>query len=115
MLTTTPTEQPSCAICEALPLGARAKSAEVRYETTLVCSRHAALLELEDISEAQALLGMVLGLEKWLEGPESSTDEARSRRVRYLRDDVLDELWFTCEQPEVGRRELREEQTTLAR
>lgn len=115
MLTTTPTEQPSCEICEALPPGARAKSAEVRYETTLVCSRHAALLELEDISEAQALLGMVLGLEKWLEGPESSTDEARSRHVRYLRDDVLDEFWFTCEQPEVGRRELREEQATLAR
>ena len=115
MLTTTPTEQPSCEICEALPPGARAKSTESRYETTLLCSRHAALLELEDISEAQALLGMVLGLEKWLEGPESSTDEARSRRVRYLRDDVLDEFWFTCGQLEVGRRELREEQTTLAR
>ena len=89
--------------------------AEGRYETTLLYSRHAALLELEDISDALALLGIVLGLEKWLEGPESSTDEARSRRVRYLRGDVLDELWFTCEQPEVGRRELREEQTTLAR
>ena len=115
MLTTTPTEQPSCAICEALPPGARATSAEGRYETTLLCSRHAALLELENISDALALLGIVLGLEKWLEGPESSTDEARSRRVQYLRDDVLEEFWFTCGQPEVGRRELREEQTTLAR
>jgi hypothetical protein len=115
MLTTTPTEQPSCAICEALPPGARAKSTESRYETTLLCSRHAALLELENISDAQALLGIVLGLEKWLEGPESSTDEARSRRVQYLRDDVLEEFWFTCGQPEVGRRELREVQATLAR
>jgi hypothetical protein len=112
MLTTTPTEQPSREICEALPPGARAKSAEGRYETTLLYSRHAALLELEDISDALALLGIVLGLEKWLEGPESSTDEARSRRVRYLRDIVLDELWFTCGPLQVVRRELREEQAT---
>jgi hypothetical protein len=115
MLTTTPTEQPSCEICEALPPGARATSAEGRYETTLLCSRHAALLELEDISDALALLGIALGLEKWLEGPESMMDEARSRRVRCLRDDVLDELWFTRGQTELGRRELREERTTLAR
>jgi hypothetical protein len=115
MLTTTPTEQPSCEICEALPQGARAKSAEVRIETTLLCSRHAALLELENISDALALLGMALGLENWLEGAESRTNKARSRRVRCLRDDVLDELWFTRGQPEVGRRELREEHTTLAR
>jgi hypothetical protein len=105
----------SCTICEALPPGAGAKSAEGRYETTLLCSRHAALLELEDISDALALLGIVLGLEKWLEGHESSADKARSLRVRYLRDDVLDELWFTCGQAESGHRELREEQATLAR
>jgi hypothetical protein len=115
MLTTTPTEQPSCAICEALPPGAQAKSAEGGYEPTLLCSRHAALLELEGISDALALLGIVLGLEKWLEGSESMMDEARSRRVRCLRDDVLDELWFTRRQTEVGRTEPREEQTTLAR
>jgi hypothetical protein len=88
MLRTTPTEQPSCAICEALPPGARAKSAEVRIETTLLCSRHAALLELENISDALALLRIALELEKWLEGAESKTDEARSRRVRCLRDNV---------------------------
>jgi hypothetical protein len=102
MLTTTPTEQQlSCEICEALPSGARARSVEIPIEGTQLCSRHAALLELEDISDALALLGIVLGLEKSLEGVEGKMDEARSRRGRCLRDDVLDELRFTCGQPQV--------------
>jgi hypothetical protein len=116
MLTITPTEQQlSCEICEALAPGARAQSAEVRLEGTLLCACHAALHELEEISDALALLGIVLGLEKWLEGAEGRTDQARSQRVRCLRDDVQDELWFTRRQTEVGRSSLREEQTTLAR
>jgi hypothetical protein len=108
MLTTTPTEQPGCEICEALPAGgARARSVEVRMGGTLLCSRHAALLELKDISET--LLGMVCALEKRLESPAGKTGAERLRRVRCLRDDVLNELRFTRGQPqEVVRGGLRE-------
>jgi hypothetical protein len=108
MLTTTPTEQPSCEICEALPAGGtRASSAEVRMRGTLLCSRHAALLELEDVSET--LLSMVCALEKRLESPVGKTGAERLRRVRCLRDDVLNELRFTRRHPqEVVRGGLRE-------
>jgi hypothetical protein len=108
MLTATPTEQPGCEICEALPaVGARARSVEVRMGGTLLCSRHAALLELEDISET--LLSMVCALEKRLQSLAGKTDAERLRRVRCLRDDILDELRFTRGQPqEVVRGGLQE-------
>jgi hypothetical protein len=84
-----PLSQPRCEI-EKTPLeGECERSGEVRYKgILLVCGPHAALLQLED--RAEAVLGSVFQMDKWLEENGSSgADEEYLGRIRHEREEAL--------------------------
>ena len=81
--------QPRCEI-EKTPLeGECERPGEVRYKgMLLVCGPHAALLQWED--RAEAVLGSVFQMDKWLEGNGSSgADEEYLGRIRHEREETL--------------------------
>src|SRR5215204_2051022 len=85
---TSPLSQPRCEI-EKPPLeGECQRPGEVSYKGIIqVCGPHAALLQLED--RAQAVLGSVLQMDKWLEKNGSSgADEEYLWRIRHEREEA---------------------------
>jgi hypothetical protein len=84
-----PLSQPRCEI-EKTPLeGECQRPGEVRYKgIILLCGLHAALLELED--RAEAVLGSVFQMDKWLqENGSSGADEESLGRIRHEREEAL--------------------------
>jgi hypothetical protein len=68
---------------------------EVRYRGALLCEAHATLLKLQD--RAEAVLGSVFQMDKWMEGNASlngsaSADEEFVGRIRYERDEAVGAL-----------------------
>jgi hypothetical protein len=87
-----PLSQPRCEI-EKTPLeGECQRPGEVRYKgIILLCGPHAALLELED--RAEAVLGSVFQMDKWLEENGSSgADEEYLGRIRHEREEAVGAL-----------------------
>ena len=87
-----PLSQPRCEI-EKTPLeGECQRPGEVRYKgMILLCGPHAALLELED--RAEAVLGSVFQMDKWLEENGSSgADEEYLGRIRHEREEAIGAL-----------------------
>ena len=84
-----PLSQPRCEI-EKTPLeGECQRPGEVRYKgIILLCGPHAALLELKD--RAEAVLGSVFQMDKWLEENGSSgADEEYLGRIRHEREEAV--------------------------
>lgn len=76
---------------------------EVQLDGSLLCVRHAELLELEDHSDIQ--LTTVFEMDKWLDNPHNRTDEMRRRRVLHERSEIVEQLRFTRTQIEGLRSE----------
>jgi hypothetical protein len=88
--------QPHCEIETTLSGGAEGEChepGEVLYRGALLCGSHSALLDLED--RAEAVLGSVFQMDKWLEDKawsrngSTSADEEFVGRIRYERDEAL--------------------------
>jgi hypothetical protein len=89
---TSPLSQPRCEI-EKTPLeGECQRPGEVRYKgIILLCGPHAALLQLKD--RAEAVLGSVFQMDKWLEENGSSgADEEYLGRIRHEREEAVGAL-----------------------
>jgi hypothetical protein len=84
--------QPRCEIQKTLLGGECHNPGEVRYRGTLLCEPHAALLELED--RAEAVLGSVFLMDKWLEenGSSQGADEEFLGRIRHERERAVGAL-----------------------
>jgi hypothetical protein len=98
--------QPRCEI-EKTPLeGECERPGEVRYKgTLLVCGPHAALLQWED--RAEAVLGSVFQMDKWLEENGSSgADEEYLGRIRHEREEALAALRLIRVQLRSARKEV---------
>jgi hypothetical protein len=98
--------QPRCEI-EKTPLeGECERPGEVRYKgTLLVCGPHAALLQWED--RAEAVLGSVFQMDKWLEENGSSgADEEYLGRIRHEREEALAALRLIRVQIRSARKEV---------
>ena len=98
--------QPRCEI-EKTPLeGECERPGEVRYKgTLLVCGPHAALLQWED--RAEAVLGSVFQMDKWLEGNGSSgADEEYLGRIRHEREEAVAALRHIRVQIRSARKEV---------
>jgi hypothetical protein len=101
-----PLSQPRCEI-EKTPLEGECKRpGEVRYKgTLLVCGPHAALLQWED--RAEAVLGSVFRMDKWLEENGSSgADEEYLGRIRHEREEALAALRLIRVQLRSARKEV---------
>jgi hypothetical protein len=87
---TSPLSQPRCEI-EKTPLveGECERPGEVRYKgIILLCGPHAALLQLKD--RAEAVLGSIFQMDKWLEEKGSSgADEEYLGRIRHEREEAV--------------------------
>ena len=86
-------QQPRCVIGkirkaegECLGLG------EVQLDGSVLCSRHAEMLRLEDNSET--MLGEVFEMDQWLESIDGQTDELRVRRAEHHRNDLVEQIRF---------------------
>jgi hypothetical protein len=80
--------QPRCEMEKTLLEGECQDLGEVRYQGTLLCASHAALLALED--RAEALLGSVFRMDEWMEENGSSgADEEFVGRIRHERERAL--------------------------
>jgi hypothetical protein len=90
----TATSQLRCEI-EKTPSGEECqRPGEVRYKGMLLCEPHAALLELED--RAQALLGSVIQMDKWMEeNGSAAADDEFVGRVRHEREEAVGALRLT--------------------
>jgi hypothetical protein len=98
--------QPRCEI-EKTPLEGECKRpGEVRYKgTLLVCRPHAALLQWED--RAEAVLGSVFQMDKWLEENGSSgADEEYLGRIRHEREEAVAALRLIRVQIRSARKEV---------
>ena len=98
--------QPRCEI-EKTPLeGECERPGEVRYKgTLLVCGPHAALLQWED--RAEAVLGSVFRMDKWLEENGSSgADEEYLGRIRHEREEAVAALRLIRVQLRSARKEV---------
>ena len=98
-------QQPRCEIGkirkaegECLRLG------EVPLNSSVLCSRHAELLRLEDNSET--MLGEVFEMDQWLESINGQTDELRVRRAVHHRKDLVEQIKFNRWLVELIRAEL---------
>ena len=86
--------QPRCEIAKALLEEECQRPGEVRYKGMLLCEPHAALLELED--RAQALLGSVVQMDKWMEeNGSAAADDEFVGRVRHEREEAVGALRLT--------------------
>ena len=77
---------------------------EVPLDGSVLCSRHAEMLTLEDNSET--MLGEVFEMDQWLESIDAQTDELRVRRAQHHRDDLLEQIQFNRWIVELIRAEL---------
>jgi hypothetical protein len=77
---------------------------EVQLDSSVLCSRHAELLKLEDHSET--MLGEVFKMDQWLESIDGQTDELRVRRAEQHRDDLVEQIKFNRWIVELIRAEL---------
>jgi hypothetical protein len=68
------------------------KLGEVPLNSSVLCSRHAELLRLEDHSET--MLGEVFEMDQWLESIDGQADELRVRRAEHHRDDLVEQIEF---------------------
>jgi hypothetical protein len=98
-------QQPRCEIGkirkgegECLRLG------EVQLNGSVLCSRHAEMLSLENNSET--VLGEVFEMDQWLESIDGQTDELRVRRAEHHRDDLVEQIKFNRWLVELIRAEL---------
>ena len=98
-------QQPRCEIGkirkaegECLRLG------EVPLDGSVLCSRHAEMLRLEDTSET--MLGEVFEMDQWLESIDGQTDELRVRRAEHHRNDLVEQIKFNRWLVELIRAEL---------
>jgi hypothetical protein len=98
-------QQPRCEIGkirkaegECLMLG------EVQFDGSVLCSRHAEMLRLEDNSET--MLGEMFEMDQWLESIDGQTDELRVRRAQHHRDDLVEQIKFNRWLVELIRAEL---------
>ena len=77
---------------------------EVQLDSSVLCSRHAEFLKLEDHSET--MLGEVFKMDQWLESIDGQTDELRVRRAEQHRDDLVEQIKFNRWIVELIRAEL---------
>jgi hypothetical protein len=98
-------QQPRCEIGkirkaegECLRLG------EVQLDSSVLCSRHAEMLTLEEQSET--MLGEVFEMDQWLESIDGQTDELRVRRAEHHRNDLVEQIKFNRWLVELIRAEL---------
>ena len=77
---------------------------EVQLNSSVLCSRHAELLRLEDHSET--MLGEVFEMDQWLESIDGEVDELRVRRAEHHRNDLLEQIKFNRWLVELIRAEL---------
>jgi hypothetical protein len=77
---------------------------EVQLDSSVLCSRHAELLRLEDNSET--MLGEVFEMDRWLESVDGQTDELRVRRAEHHRNDLVEQIRFNRWLGELIRAEL---------
>jgi hypothetical protein len=78
---------------------------EAPLDGSVLCSRHAELLRLEDQSEA--MLGEVFEMDQWLESIDGEADELRVRRAEHHRDDLVEQIKFNRWLVELIRAELQ--------
>ena len=101
-----PLSQPRCEI-EKTPLeGECQRPGEVRYKgIILLCGPHTALLQLKD--RAEAVLGSVFQMDKWLEENGSSgADEEYLGRIRHEREEAVAALRLIRVQIRSARKEV---------
>ena len=77
---------------------------EVQLDSSVLCSRHAELLKLEDHSET--MLGEVFKMDQWLESIDGQTDELRVRRAAHHRNDLVEQIRFNRTRIALIRNEL---------
>ena len=86
--------QPRCEIAKTILEEECERPGEVSYRGMLLCGPHAALLGVED--QAEALLGTMFMLDKWMEENGSSeADEEYLGRIRHQREEVVAALRLT--------------------
>ena len=83
------------------------KPGEVPLDGSVLCSRHAKLLRLEDHSET--MLGEKFEMDQWLESVDGQADELGVRRAECHRDDLVEQIRFNCAQIELIHDELRKD------
>ena len=77
---------------------------EVPLNSSVLCSRHAELLRLEDHSET--MLGEVFEMDQWLESVDGQADELRVRRAEHHRNDLVEQIRSNRTRIELIRDEL---------
>ena len=77
---------------------------KVQLDSSMLCSRHADLLRLENYSET--MLGKVFEMDQWLESIDGQTDELRVRRAKHHREDLVEQIRFNRWLVELIRDEL---------
>ncbi len=86
--------QPPCEIAKTILEEECERPGESRYRGMLLCGPHAALLGVEN--RAEALLGTMFMLDKWME--ENGSSEANEEylgRIRHQREEVVAALRLT--------------------
>jgi len=63
---------------------------EVQFDSSMLCSRHADLLRLENNSET--MLGEVFEMDQWLESIDGQTHELRVKRAEHHREDLVEQI-----------------------
>jgi hypothetical protein len=101
-------QQPRCEIDKKRQAeGECLRPGEVQLDGSVLCSRHAKLLRLEDHSET--LLGEVFEMDQWLESVDGQADELGVRRAEHHRDDLAEQIRFNRTQIELIHHELRKD------
>jgi hypothetical protein len=97
--------QPRCEIGKIRKIeGECPRLGEVQVDGSVLCSRHAELLRLEDSSET--MLGEVFEMDQWLESVDGEADELRVRRAEHHRYDLVEQIRFNRWLVELIRAEL---------
>jgi hypothetical protein len=97
--------EPHCEIAKTILDEECERPGEVHYREMLLCTPHAALLELEARSEA--LLGSVFLMDEWMEEDGSSAaDEEFVGRIRFEREETVAALRLTRAQLRSARKAL---------
>jgi hypothetical protein len=80
---------------------------EVQLDGSVLCSRHAELLKLED--HCETMLGEKFEMDRWLESVDGQADELGVRRAEHHRDDLLEQIRYNRMVIELIRDELRKD------
>jgi hypothetical protein len=98
-------QQPRCEIGKIRKAeGECLREGEVQLDGSVLCSRHAALLGLED--HCETMLGEKFEMDRWLESIDGQTDELRVRRAEHHRNDLVEQIRFNRWLVELIRAEL---------